>query len=863
MNRWAILLNNWEKALLEGKEVIAMMDANLDFCKWSRSDLAASDNIRKLRPLIELLFTKIFPHGVSQLVTSPTRVWPGQPDAGLDHLYSNRPFKLSEVYSEFSGASDHKVIKVTRYAKSLQKSVRYIRKRSFKNFNESEFCAAVKNISWWDVYSCEDAQNATEVFTSKINNILDKMAPVKTFQVHVKYAAWLSDDTKKLIEDRDHAQAVAAQSRHPDDWRLYKNLRNTVNARKKSEKKAWEQMKLDNSEQNPSTLWKNVKGWLKWGLSGPPTQLFYNGRLVSSPAGLAGTMNRFFVDKVRLLRNSIPDTDSDPLHKLRESLQDRNCSLNLKPVHPRDISKIISKLKNSKSTGVDDINTRIIKLISQDIVPPLTHIVNLSLSKSVFPTSWKLSKVIPLLKKGDPMIPKNYRPVALLPVFSKILERVVFNQVVQYLDQNSLLHPNHHGCRQGHSTTTAILQMYDQWTEEVEKGQMVGVMMVDLSAAFDMVDHPLLLEKLQLLGLGDGALAWMKSYLSDRSQSVMVDGCMSPPLNIECGVPQGSILGPLLYIIFTNDIPDLVHDHSISQENQQRSCQDCGDTVCYVDDTTYYTSSQDPAELSTSLTHQYNKISRYMMANKLVINDDKTHLVVMTKQGKGGLRNRVTLQAGSHIIQPGRTEKLLGCHISEDLKWKEHLLTSESSLIRKLTNRVNGLSLISPRAPFKTRLMVANGIVVSQLCYMIQVWGGCEGYLLNSLQVIMNRAARCVTRFTAYTSTRRLLSACNWLSVRQLVFYQTVLMVHKMVISGLPRHMHNKFSTRFPYQTRQATNGNIRNLFNSKSSLTMNSFAHRGLINYNMIPASVRASISMSTFKKKLKKWITKNVNIS
>ena len=159
---------------------------------------------------------------------------------------------------------------------------------------------------------------------------------------------------------------------------------------KNLKKKAWEQIKLDNSEQNPSTLWKNVKGWLKWGLSGPPTQLFYNGRLVSSPAGLAGTMNRFFVDKVRLLRNSIPDTNDDPLHKLRESLQDRNCSLNLKPVHPRDIIKIISKLKNSKSTGVDDINTGIIKLISKDIVPALTHIVNLSISKSVFPASWKL-----------------------------------------------------------------------------------------------------------------------------------------------------------------------------------------------------------------------------------------------------------------------------------------------------------------------------------------------------------------------------------------------------------------------------------------------------------------------------------------
>ena len=328
-------------------------------------------------------------------------------------------------------------------------------------------------------------------------------------------------------------------------------------------------------------------------------------------------------------------------------------------------------------------------------------------------------------------------------------------------------------------------------------------MMVDLSAAFDMVDHQLQLEKLQLLGLEGGALQWMKSYLTARSQSVIVDGCMSPPLYVECGVPQGSILGPLLYIIFTNDVPDLVHDHSVSYKNQQNSCAECGSTVCYVDDATY------PDQLSTILSAQYSIISKYMISNKLVINDDKTHLVVMAKQGQGGARDRVVLQAGAHSIQPVRTEKLLGCHISQDLKWKEHLMTNDHSVIKQLTSRVNGLSLVSSRAKFQTRLMVANGIVISQLCYMIQLWGGCEEYLLNSLQVIMNRAARCVTRYSGYTSTRKLLSACNWLSVRQLVFYQTGLMVHKMVKTGLPRQINAKLLSRFPYQTRQATNGDI------------------------------------------------------
>ena len=156
--------------------------------------------------------------------------------------------------------------------------------------------------------------------------------------------------------------------------------------------------------------------------------------------------------------------------------------------------------------------------------------------------------MVPLLKKGDPLTCKNYRPVALLPILSKILEKLVFLQLVDYLDSNHLVHPNHHGSRKQHSTATALLQMYDKWAEAAEDDTMVGIMMVDLSAAFDMVDHPLLLAKLQLYGFDDSVLTWIKSYLPNRTQSVFVDGCLSPPMPIQCGVPQGSILGPLFYI---------------------------------------------------------------------------------------------------------------------------------------------------------------------------------------------------------------------------------------------------------------------------------------------------------------------------
>ena len=160
--------------------------------------------------------------------------------------------------------------------------------------------------------------------------------------------------------------------------------------------------------------------------------------------------------------------------------------------------------------------------------------------------------MIPLFKKGDPLDPKNFRPVAILPIISKILEKVVFIQVVNYMESNKLMHPSHHGFRAGHSTVTALIQMYDSWVNTIESGQFAAACFLDLSAAFDVVDHPLLLDKLKLYGFSDSSLQWISSYLCGRSQSVYVDGFLSSALPISSGVPQGSILGPLLYVIFTN-----------------------------------------------------------------------------------------------------------------------------------------------------------------------------------------------------------------------------------------------------------------------------------------------------------------------
>ena len=612
------------------------------------------------------------------------------------------------------------------------------------------------------------------------------------------------------------------------------------------------------------------KGWLGWGGGGTPTKLYIDGKMVTSPTGLSSTMNKFFLDKIKGLRRAIPAATTDPLAKMSEAMNTRTCSFKISKVTIEEVMKVIQSLKNSSATGTDYIDTRTVKLAAKQIAPALTHIINLSISSNTFPSLWKHAKVVPLLKSltADTLLPKSYRPVALLPILSKVLEKMVFSQFVKYLEENNLIHPNLHGSRAAHSTSTALIQLYDRWADDSESGKMVGVLICDQSAAFDLCDHYLLVEKLKLLGMEDTAAAWVWSYLSGRQHSCFIDGPLSSPLGLlSCGVPQGSIGGPLLWLCFTCDQPDAVHEHHVVGQDPHRGCGlptedqvpggqgDCGDMIGYVDDGAYSYAHSDPATLSEVLTRKYGLLEEWINANRLVINADKTHLLVLGPKKISNKRNLVSIQAGPYQIKPTESEKLLGCNLHQSMQWNHHLRDHSKSVVRQLTTRVNGLKKIARNATFKTRLMIANGAVMSRLMYLISVWGGAQKYLLKSLQVQQLTAARTVCGyFSRFWSKQKLLHIVGWLSIRQLIYFHTVLQAHKVIVSGKPVAIMETISTHHPYSTRNAANGRIRfgESFRGDSSLVDASFKHRAVHFYNEVPASVYRG-SLPSVKYKLK----------
>ena len=482
------------------------------------------------------------------------------------------------------------------------------------------------------------------------------------------------------------------------------------------------------------------------------------------------------------------------------------------------------------------------------------------------------------------MDPRSYRPVALLPILSKILKRAIFIQMVEYMEnptektdysrRSSYFHPCHHGFRGNHSTATAVLQMYDSWMEALDRKDITGLALVDMSAAFDCVDTNLLLKKLEYYGFGRHARQWVWSYMTDRTQVVSLEGALSSSLRINVGVPQGSILGPLLYVILTNELPEVVHFDTCTGTQMREEyvwapktnldCRLCGSIVSYADDSSCSIASSSHEDLPGKVGQVYTSVAAFLTANLLKVNDSKTHTMILTTSQLRTTRDiSVQVQIGNSVQATSKVEKLLGLHLDENLKFAQHILNDDKSLVKGLRTRLKALLQIKKIASFKVRLMIANGIFMSKLCYLISVWGGCQEYLLSALQVVQNEAMRAVCKRGCRHPIRELLRETNWLSVRQLVFYHTVIQGWKVIKTRQPVYLHRILVGNRPrYADRLAAAGSLVHGKRPRLELIESSWRWRCAQYWERLPRDIREMENEFQFKTNLKSWIKLNVNV-
>lgn len=398
----------------------------------------------------------------------------------------------------------------------------------------------------------------------------------------------------------------------------------------------------------------------------------HNGILITRPYDIANYFNKYFLQKVNSIRDQLlPGCYRPSIANIRNHIMvNKDCCFEFKTLREVDVEKLLLTIKCDKPCGLDNLDGKLLKLAAKVIAKPLCHIFNLCFKESIYPNLWKMAKVTPLPKNcREPLTGHNSRPISVLPVLSKLLEGVMFKQIQHYFEVNNMNSDFQHAYKEGYSTSTALTCLTDDLLTQIDRKSVVGLVFLDFSAAFDLIDHELL--KLSAYGFKNSVIHFMRSYMTDRRQCVKFNGAFSDIETLQCGIPQGSCLGPLLFSIFVNHMPHVLRNAG---------------TVMYADDTTIFASASSTEQVNKTLQYELTLISDWVTANKLKLNISKTKCTVLGSNYSLRSDQKLLLSLYGAATEQVTEAKLLGITIDETLSWHIHIKNIVSKMSKSISN---------------------------------------------------------------------------------------------------------------------------------------------------------------------------------
>ena len=532
-------ISSLEDSLLKldycNSDLVLLGDFNVDFTPCKGKSNTAKQKLLNFSRTLEL----------SQLVKEPTRVTDTSRTT-IDLIFVNNEHRFVDDGVIPLAISDHYLVYCILKVGMPKGSPRVIEYRSYKNYNRDDFLNDLNDVPWHLVDNEDNINDAVLTWNKLFSDVADNHAPIKKRRVNGINSAWMTSKISDAMRDRDYHHRKARKSGSAYHWQMFRKLRNFVNKEIKASKSKYYTNLIEESKGNASKIWNAVnEATCRKNQSAAPSCIISDEVQHTERKAIAAALNKHFATIGQILADRLPlfVTKATPQRKSNETT-----SFHILPVDELFVTSQLKSLKANKATGLDNISARLLKDAAEVIAPSVTLLLNRSTSSHTFPSIWKCAKVIALFKAGDKERATNYRPISLLPTLSKLLERAVHIQFYEYLAKNKLLNEKQYGFRPKCSTTTSLSKVADEILAKMENGQLCGAVLLDLSKAFDTVNHSILITL--ALGVCNEDLAWIKSYLNSQTLRTASGPELSDPLPCNVGVPQGSILGPLFFIIY-------------------------------------------------------------------------------------------------------------------------------------------------------------------------------------------------------------------------------------------------------------------------------------------------------------------------
>nr|CAI5862155.1 unnamed protein product [Callosobruchus analis] len=759
-----------------------------------------------------------------QIIVEPTRIT-SSTETLLDPIFTTFPERCTNSGTLNTDVfTDHRLVYCETHFEKARTPQKFVTFRDFKKFNHENFMADLLHVNWSDIVYLKNIDDKVTFLNDHILALFDTHAPLRSVRVNKPSAPWLTPNLRAIYKQRDDALSKYKQNRTEGNWKAYAELRNFALSCQRREKYAY--LQHLQKTKNSSLLFKGLK-----------SMNIQNKKSNDIPAYLRNPekINEYFLSVFQ--NNTIecaPEIEYYDNNKFDESFH-----FDLVMTTEEEIYSLLFKVK-SNACGHDGITPDMIKLCFPVIGKYLTHLINTCIEMHYFPFSWRQAVVIPLPKINNPTAYSDLRPISLLPILSKVFEKLVYNQLKQYCFENSIIPVNQSGFKAGNSTTTTLLKVTDDIVGALDKSQAAALVLLDLSKAFDTINHPLLISKCKFFGFSENSIKFLKSYLMNRKQRVSLDNSNSSFKNVISGVPQGSILGPLLFSIYISDICKMMHSSEV---------------MLFADDTQIY-KTFDPEDCEAAideLNRDLAAIVAYSKRSSLTLNPSKSKAILFAPKTKIlyiKSRTKVLIESSPLVYEDSVSD--LGVVIDKELRFREHV----SKLVKSCFITLKILFANRHVLNYSLKKNLCECLVLSKINYgLIVFYPYLDQVSARRLQLIQNTCCRLIYGLRKYDHVSPCFAGLKWLDLKNCYRYNMLTFIQNLILTSIPDYLFKKIVFRQSMRERLLRYNKLLEMPQHRSALFTRCFSYNTVKLYNFLP-DLYKDMSLNKFKFSVKQYL-------